>query len=194
METQVHEETYHEHKITIHYDHDPESPRQWDQFGTMTCFHRRHNLGDQHSFDDPFSFLADLCDWDNEREVSFEQLYAQAEKHAVILPLFLYDHSGIAMNTGGFSCPWDSGQVGFIHVTLEDIRKEHNVQRVSRKLREKVAEHLKNEVSTYDEYLTGNVYGFVVSKDDQEIGSCWGFLGDYEGYCLEEARACVPVS
>ena len=27
----------------------------------------------------------------------------------VILPLYLYDHSGITMNTTGFSCPWDSG-------------------------------------------------------------------------------------
>ena len=33
----------------------------------------------------------------------------------VILPLYLYDHSGITMNTCGFSCPWDSGQVGWIY-------------------------------------------------------------------------------
>ena len=30
----------------------------------------------------------------------------------VFLPLYLFDHSGITMNTSGFSCPWDSGQVG----------------------------------------------------------------------------------
>jgi len=33
----------------------------------------------------------------------------------VILPLYLYDHGGITMSTGAFSCPWDSGQVGWIY-------------------------------------------------------------------------------
>lgn len=194
MENPVCEETYHNHRITIHYDTDTESPRDWDNLGTMTCSHSRYNLGDEHSFDDPHSFLADLCNKDTDREISSERLYAEAEMHAVILPLFLYDHSGITMNTTGFHCPWDSGQVGFIHVTLNDILKEYKVQRVSRKLRARIAEQLKSEVATYDDYLTGNVYGFVVSKNDCEVSSYWGFLGDYEGYCLEEARAGVPDS
>ena len=38
----------------------------------------------------------------------------------VILPLYLYDHSGITMNTCGFSCPWDSGQVGWIYASAMD--------------------------------------------------------------------------
>ncbi len=33
----------------------------------------------------------------------------------VILPLYLYDHGGITMRTNPFSCPWDSGQVGWIY-------------------------------------------------------------------------------
>ena len=42
----------------------------------------------------------------------------------VILPLYLYDHSGITMNTCGFSCPWDSGQVGWIYADKAMIDKE----------------------------------------------------------------------
>ncbi len=116
-------------------------------------------------------------------------LFERAQKRAVILPLFLYDHSGITMNTTGFHCPWDSGQVGYIYVTLENIRREHSVKRVPQLLRERIAKHLIQEVKVYDHYLTGNCYGFVVEKDDEEIDSCWGFLGDYDGYCLEEAKA-----
>lgn len=33
----------------------------------------------------------------------------------IILPLYLYDHGGITMSTGPFSCPWDSGQLGWIY-------------------------------------------------------------------------------
>lgn len=41
-----------------------------------------------------------------------------------MLPLYLYDHSGITMNTSGFSDPWDSCQVGYIYMTKEVFLKE----------------------------------------------------------------------
>jgi hypothetical protein len=191
MDTPIHEETYRDHTIKIIPDPDPENPRDYDNLGTMTCWHRRYQLGDRHEFDDPREFLIDVCGMDRESDLSMNDLFLRAERWAVILRLFLYDHSGITMNTTGFHCPWDSGQVGFIHVTLEDVRKEYGVKRVSPQQRAKVAEHLRQEVKTYDHYLTGNCYGFVVEKDDEEISSCWGFLGDYDGYCLEEAKASV---
>lgn len=43
-----------------------------------------------------------------------------------------------------------------------------------------------------DDYYNGNVYGFkVLDSDGEEIenGSCWGFIGDYDGYILEEAKS-----
>ena len=50
------------------------------------------------------------------------QLLEQSGKF-VILSLYLYDHSGITMNTTGFSCPWDSGQVGWIYADADCIKK-----------------------------------------------------------------------
>ena len=118
-------------------------------------------------------------------------LFTRAGKRTVILPLHLYDHSGIAMNTTGFHCPWDSGQVGCIYVMLEDIREKFNAARVSKTLREKVARDLRQEVETYDHYLTGNCYGFVIEKDAGEVDSCQGFPDDYDAYCLDEAKAAI---
>ncbi len=95
------------------------------------------------------------------------------------------------MNTVGFHCPWDSGQVGWIHVDLAAIREDHGCQRVSPALRRKV-EELRQEVSTYDDYLTGNCFGYVLeTRDGEEVDSCWGFIGDHDGYCLQEARLAV---
>ena len=56
----------------------------------------------------------------------------------VVLPVYMYDHSGITINTTGFSCPWDSGMVGIIYVSKEKIREKFNIKRISSKLIEKV--------------------------------------------------------
>ena len=33
-------------------------------------------------------------------------------------------------------------------------------------------------METYDCYLRGECYGFIIEKNGEEIDSCWGFLGD----------------
>ena len=44
------------------------------------------------------------------------------------------------------------------------------------------------EVESYNDYLTGNVWGYeIVDEDGDILESCWGFVGDPE-YCEEEMR------
>lgn len=218
MET-VYTEEYKGYTIKIIPDFDPMNPREWDNLGTMVCWHSRYNLGDEQPRLDAQEWLESMLvlnedeaeklyksatahigsrhEYPNLKEAHdayFRALFECFQKQAVILPLYLYDHSGITMNTAGFHCPWDSGQVGFIYVLLEDVRKEYNVKRVSPKLRRKVEDALRVEVDTYDDYLRGNVYGFEVEKDGEHVESCWGFLGDYEDYCLNEARSTADYA
>ena len=117
--------------------------------------------------------------------------------------LFLYDHSGITMSVGRFSCPWDSGQVGFIIVAKSKARKEWAKPAKNVKEKEHYENYLASEVKEYDMYLTGEVYGFQLyeasilpydeNMDDDEMleaieesdeweetDSCWGFFGDYK--------------
>lgn len=131
-----------------------------------------------------------------------ELIQRKAERYYVILPLYVYEHSGVTMNTSGFSCPWDSGQVGIIYVSFEEAEKQYGYpeMKLGRRDPEKIkriAESLTSEVEAYDQYLTGDVYGFTVEKvtyefekpaedvdaDDndlpwEETNSCWGFFGD----------------
>lgn len=164
-------------RIEIVQDEHPSCPRtEWDPMGHMVCFHRRYNLGEKHYFDSPEDF----------------QEWIKGE-NAVVLPLYLYDHSGITMNTSGFSCGWDSGQVGWIYVTLEDVRKQcgYDWKRWTKARREKAAEWLRGEVRVYDDYLTGNVWGFITYDEHGDmIDSCHGFYGDTE-YCIEEAKSVI---
>lgn len=185
MDDAVHEEVYKGYTIRIHPDSDPENPRtSWDNLGTMVCFHGRYNLGDLKT------------GYTQDQQRSWQELADRLEKDgaAVILPLYLYDHSGITMSTGEFSCPWDSGQVGFIFVTRAKLLKEYGGMRVSKEVIAKATEVLKGEVETYDTYLRGNIYGYTIEDPEGEDGdSCWGFYGYYdeEGGALSEAKSVV---
>lgn len=156
--------------VRICYDDDPTSPREWSNIGTMICWHSRYNLGDEQASHD-YDSLDDLV-------ASFDA--------RVILPLYLYEHGGITMNVGGFLDPWDSGQVGYIYVTAETIREEYSCKRISARRLADVERVLRQEVETYDEYLTGRVYGYVVDEDGPDEDSCWGIYG--LKYCKEEAE------
>lgn len=164
--------------IKIYQDEDCQNPRRdYDPFGHMICFHRRYDLGDKHS-------------------MSMDELKEIVErKDVVALPLFLYDHSGITMSTGSFRDPWDSGQVGYIYITFKEILENWSGKRMTPSLRQKAIDSLQAHVKEYDDYLTGNVYGYVIEdKDGNELDSCWGYIGDYDGKdygALAEARSQV---
>jgi len=144
--------------IEIHTDEYPESPRDWDNFGTMICFHSRYALGDKHDMD-----IDELT-----------ALVARADVYS--LPLYLSYHSGLAMNTTGFSCPWDSGQIGYTYVTREKVLSEFGVDVVDTKLLEKIYTYLRAEVATYDAYLRGDVYGYtILDSDGETVHSCYGY-------------------
>lgn len=164
--------------IRIEPDLDPESPRQWDNLGTMFCFHRRYRLGDEHGVRSD-----DFSGWD-EMETQFRKDYA------VVLPLYLYDHSALTISTRPFSCPWDSGQIGFIVASRNKILAEYGGKRLTKKTLELVEQVLEGEVRTYDQYLTGDVWGYVIEDEEgNHLDSCWGFYG--EDYCRQEAEAAV---
>ena len=177
--------------LQIYIDDDPINPRQdFENFGHMVCWHRRYSLGDAHNFVNPFEFEIWLAGLQSDLEPTSARIAAAMERKAVILPLYLYDHSGITMNTTGFTCPWDSGRVGYVYATVDEIRTEFGVKRVSKALRTKVADQLRSAVSVYDDYLTGQVFGYEIRNDDNDVlDSCWGFFG--ETYCIDEARASL---
>ena len=108
-------------------------------------------------------------------------------KNLVILPLYLYDHGGITMNTSGFHCPWDSGQVGWIYADEETILKEYGS--LSEKHRDTCRECLKGEVAIYDSFLTGDCWYLTIEKDGEEIENVGGFIGNIRDCGIEE---CVP--
>lgn len=190
-----------DHVLNIYHDEDPMSPREWDNLGIMLCVHGRYNLGDFQPGSN-LECLQRMADDLGIREIiedldMYEEVYEDEEKLQewldckedwVCLPLYLYDHGGITMNTGGFSCRWDSGQVGYIYCPTSKILSEYG--NADSDTLERVTKCLDSEVETYDQYITGDVYGFKLMKREicdknhehfEEIDSCWGFYGnDYK--------------
>ena len=171
--------------LKIEYDDTNESPREWDNLGTMICWKRGYTLGDEHNYSEPRDFLEglaeDFTNMDREKlwDKTDNQLMEIIERYAVVLPLYVYEHSGITMNTRGYSCRWDSGQVGWTYITKAKIREEYSCRRVSAKLKELVENYLRSEVETYATYLEGSVFGFILEDKEtgEHIDSCWGFYG-----------------
>lgn len=170
--------------VKVCLDQDPaESPREWSNLGRMGCVHRRYSLGDKETSSLLGRLVGECGNWG---EVA--QLLTDEYDAAVILPVYMYDHSGIALSTSPFSCRWDSGQLGLIYATHEDLKREYGKQPVPVA---DVIEILKGEVSTYSQYLNGDVYGYVVEDESGEhLDSCWGFIGELD-YALTEGLAAA---
>jgi len=155
-------------KINIRQDSCCDSPRDWDNLGVMVCFHKKYSLGDNHDLKH-----GDFKSWLQMEEHIWMELDA-----GVLMPLYLYDHGGITISINPFSCPWDSGQVGFIYASKEAIRKEYGKKHISKATLKKAQEILESEVEVYDQFIRGDVYGYqTFDPNGDEIHSCWGYYG-----------------
>jgi hypothetical protein len=156
------------YSVEVVADFDPISPRDDDNLGTIYYSSQRYKLGDE---------CVDKSEID--RIINDPQM--------IHLPVYAYIHSGVCLNTTGFSCPWDSGMSGIIAVSKEDIRRRYGVKRITAKLMEKVFNALRAEVEIYSAYINGDVFGFQVRDDNGDIvDSCYGFYSEREA--LEEGN------
>lgn len=158
------------YQIEIIQDEYPDNPREInDNFGTILYKHgSRYTLGDEEAYQEDMEVIENNPDF-------------------ISLPVYAYIHSGVILNTTGFSCPWDSGKCGVIYVSKEDARKSFEVKVISKKIREKILECLKSEVEEFSRYLGGEVYGYrILDKENEEVDSCWGLVGIE--YAIEEAE------
>lgn len=188
-------------------DDDPVNPRiDYEHLCEMTCWHSRYKLGDPHRCADTRDLFEDLlrqvgvveycpkCEGDGyvvnaegdhedcpacegEGSMNNADLFAAVQEHYYVRPLYLYDHGGLSISMGAFSCPWDSGQVGWITLRKLDAYAEWS-QCDWASVDDWVNHVMKAEVEEYDQYLTGDVWGAVVEDENgDELDACWGLFG-----------------
>ena len=183
-------------RLRILPDDEPFSPRDADPFSTWVCWHSRYTLGDSHTYARPQDFLA-----------------AITPRVALIFPLYLYDHSGLTVSLASFAgraphASWDSQQVGFAYVLKSTVRQEYKISRITPRIYEKVRRCVEAEVQEYNQYLHGDIYGFLVEAKTvcdhdtvhyDTVDSAWGFYGDdwaangLAAYLSEEVRPLLQA-
>lgn len=199
--------------IVIQRDDDPFNPREGDNFGTMAMRAReRFGMAEEAIYDkDVFllSAIEDLnpefveglehaesemmagmdfdaaCQWEERRQ---EAVATEFERLFIAVPIYVYEHSGVALSTKPFTCYWDSGQVGLNYVSRAKAEEELGSIRYPLSYPKgihikDVEEHalfiLEAEVKLVHQYINGEVYGYTVYDDnDQYVDSCWGFYSD----------------
>lgn len=100
--------------------------------------------------------------WANIKELhDFKRDYA-------VLSVYKYEHGNVAYNTSGFSCPWDSGCVGYISVKKSKFQSE-----------EHAIAYLEGVVNTFHLWASGQVYYFSIEGDYCD-DSCGGYFTEYQ--------------
>jgi hypothetical protein len=169
-----------DYDIEIMYDMEPFHLRKdCDNLGIMYCSHSKYDLGDEKINAVDKQMAEELC-WEKHNKLTtmgvFEQLAKQNEA-VVWLPLSLHDHSGLTMFVGN-SNGWDTGPVGIIYTTKEQMKIMGHSEDTPV---ERLEEFLKEEVKLYSYGLEGKVYRFKIewkNKDGEwKEDSCGSFYG-----------------
>jgi predicted nucleic-acid-binding Zn-ribbon protein len=148
--------------IHIYQDTDAQSPDEWGSEDVFLITTRNRYFEVERK-----GFTMDGC-----RDGEYNEDY-----HVLILNAYI--HSGVALSLGReypFNDQWDSRQIGYVLV-----KKRCGFRNIY-----KAAESL---VSEWNQYLSGDVYGYVVEGADD---SCWGFYG--MKYCIEEAKSAAEAA
>ena len=163
MGTKAETEIYKNHTIAIEYDENPESPRMWENICEFHHWHSRCKLGDVHHIDTE----------------SVEEMLAIANRqNDIVMPLYCYEHSGITISLNSFygklpqgHYEFDSGQVGFVVIRRKKMLEEFGKKTFTAKLKKRAREIAEAEIKTFDAYLRGEIYGYIIGDDgDKNTG------------------------
>ena len=157
------------------------NPRtEYDCFSNMVCFHNRYRLGDKHNYN-----KNDYNSWEE-----LKNAITKDNDIFLIYPLYMYEHSGVSLSIEPFSCPFDSGQIGFVFVTKQMIRESFSIKRCTKKYETKALDNIKSELSEYVSYLNGESYEYVIEDENNDVvDSCCGYFS-YDD-CVAAGSECL---
>jgi len=195
---------YRGYKINIHLDsHHEENPREWCNLGTLAL---NNNAWAEENIASIYELYENLLEHEEIRpwipqnqdycgySIDHDKAQKNLEKKYIVLPVYKYEHGNVCYNTSGFSCPWDSGMNGFIYVSKEKVRKEYGIKNISPAWVQRIKGYLENEVETFSNAVSGEVYGYhIENHEGEELDSCYGFYGyDHEkSDLLPQAKAAI---
>lgn len=194
--------------VQIRHDEFAENPRKvFDPAGTLVFFNNpyshRHDythLSDEHKTQTRnnytrFDMLAEVCQYNQyEEDEKMGQempeewhwmlMLARLNANYVVVGVDMRDHGGgnmsISTSTPTTQEEWeDTSTDGFIYLYVGADMMDT--------LGDDVERMLIAEIEEFEHWITGNVWGFTIEKEGQDIDSCWGFYGDHDKSGLFDA-------
>jgi hypothetical protein len=157
------------YKVTIQPDEDVTSPGEdQDQHAFIVTTRNRYFVVEGPNGETADTIGENLEEWEKTHNVYKLNALIHSDVHLSIVSDLKEYYMGL-----------DSGQIGFVLITKDESEIPHPF---------KYAEGM---VETWNQYLSGDVYGYVIEDgDENHIDSCWGFYGFEE--CKAEAIRTVP--
>ena len=169
--------------VHILISHDAENPLDCGS-ATLVTAHRRYTFGgDRLPFD--ANSIEEAFDWHLDSK-------GLTRRDVIWLPVYLYDHSGLALSDTPFGDRWDSGQLGYIYETRSNIRAEYRVQRISPKREQAIIERLRHTLQLLEYWVNGDVYAWEIPALDEYGGGFYGWDHDTSGL-LEYATDAIDA-
>lgn len=196
-------------RVRIEYDQDcHESPREWDNLWHLLLHPSKSHWLAENEHDGVVH--ADVEQGANAWEHAYnvvEQQLGLRLRDVIVYPITKFEHGNVALYLGDQTgmCQFDAGIVGFAYATRAEIRKWFNAKRCTQKVLERAKDCLKDDLSTLQAWINGEVYGYelelVSMQPDihgnyavlEELDSCWGYIGDAE-YCESEAMQAAEYN
>jgi len=160
-------------ELEIKTDDTAENPLNSEDFGIYwALFHKRYNL-----YNNTELHYGDYSGWNQLIEAIEDKYQPQ-----IILPIYMYDHSGLALSLSDFRDHWDSNQIGYVFIKEGTSQKEFDGEE------KKFLDYIESALNTYEDYLNGKVFYFELFKDGTLLDSCGGFYGtSFEENGLKDA-------
>lgn len=175
-------------QITVTIDDDEwyESPREWENLGTLYTWESGYFSPDKHNYSDVLEFLGELLG-----ETLVEKIHNQytdtnsfmddiskrMDKLGYILyPVSKYEH-GLVQYFLGVSSGWDTGTVGVIFAEKKKICEWFNTGKVTQKVRGNVIQSFESELELYTDYANG--YGMYCVEIEEFSGEQVEICGGY---------------
>lgn len=187
--------------VTIDEDEWFESPREWENLGTLYTWKDGYYSPDKQNFNSGLEFLGSIIgeeliekihDKYNNSYDFFEDIKKRMDKLGYILyPVSKYDHSLVQYSVGVRN-GWDSGTVGVIFAEKKKICEWFNVKKVTQKVRENVIQNFESELEVYTDYANGDGMDSVeIEKfSGDQVESC----GGYYKYDHETIEQCFKLA
>lgn len=197
---------------------DPDRVGLWDRHGKMITAGTEEAMINERSIMHPH-FAGHLgpvdctrCRGNGEIAIDIAEYLRREHGARVILPLFIYEHSGITMSCGSpvgqettdadfdrrnrypmDSAGWDTSSVGVIFDTPEQVKQCIGDDATD----EQIKNALEKEVEIYASYLEGDVTEWHVEDEESNFNEgCCGYVGDSDhgkSECFEALASAVEA-